>query len=58
MEDTMNKKFVQSLILSIVLSLICTAVALILTKHFSCPCKGSDEENEPFDEDDVEESEA
>lgn len=54
----MNKKFVQSLILSIVLSLICTAVALILTKHFSCPCKGSDEENEPFDEDDVEESEA
>ena len=58
MEDTMSKKFMQSLILSIVLSLICTGIALLITKHFSCTCKDTEEENDPVDEDDIVESEA
>jgi len=54
----MNKKFFTSLIVSIALSLLCTAIALLIAKHFSCVCGKNDEEAEAFDDESLEESEA
>lgn len=54
----MNKKFVQSLILSIVLSLLFTGVALLITKHFSGACCSDQDNPEPIDEDTEEGSES